>query len=148
MSRTLKQLSKGLSLFMIGGIGYVIIEYLWRGYSHITMFFAGGLSFLGIEMMDIRLGQRIGLVRKCLLGSGIITGIEFLFGCIFNLYYKMNIWDYSHLPFNLLGQISLLFSGLWCLLSCPVLLFGKLLRKRLWGERKSVLQLLRSRILP
>lgn len=148
MSRSLKRLSRGLSLFTIGGVGYVIIENIWRGYSHITMFFAGGLSFLCIEIMDVRLGKRIGMFPKCVLGSGIITAIEFIFGCIFNLHYKMDVWDYSHLPFNLLGQISLVFSALWCLLSYPVLLLGKLIRRGLFREKKGALRPARDRILP
>lgn len=134
MSKTVKQLSQGLSLFAIGGLGYVLIENIWRGYSHITMFFAGGLSFLCIEIMDVRLGKSVGTLPKCILGSTIITTIEFVFGCIFNLYYKMNVWDYSHLPFNLFGQISLVFSSLWCLLTLPVLQIGKAIRRGLFHE--------------
>ena len=33
-------------LFGIGGIAYVVIELLWRGYSHWSMFALGGLCFL------------------------------------------------------------------------------------------------------
>ena len=136
MSRGLKTISQGISLFTIGGIGYVIIENIWRGYSHITMFFAGGLSFLCIEIMDVRLGKSVNTFGKCILGSTIITTIEFVFGCVFNLYYKMNVWDYSHLPFNLFGQISLVFSSLWCLLTYPVLYLGKSIRRGLFKEGK------------
>lgn len=139
--KNMKLLSKGLSLFTIGGIGYVLIENLWRGYSHITMFFAGGLSFLCIEIMDIRLGKTVGTFPKCVLGSAIITTIEFIFGCVFNLYYKLNVWDYSHLPFNLFGQVSLIFSSLWCLLTYPVLGIGKVIRRGLFHEgRKKLAQ--------
>lgn len=129
----MKRVAQGLSLFTIGGIGYVIIENLWRGYSHITMFFAGGLSFLFIEIMDIRLGKRAGVFSKCILGSAIITVIEFIFGCVFNLYYKMNVWDYSHLPLNLFGQISFFISILWAFLTFPVLYIGRWIRKTFFG---------------
>ena len=134
MTAAIKRFSKGLSLFLVGGAGYILIENIWRGYSHITMFFAGGLSFLCIEIMDVRLGKTVGTFSKCILGSTIITAIEFIFGCIFNLYYKMNVWDYSHLPFNLFGQISLLFSVLWGLLTYPVLGIGKMVRRLLFRE--------------
>ena len=134
MPQSIKKFSRGLSLFTIGGLGYIVIENIWLGYSHITMFFAGGLSFLCIEIMDIRLGKSINTFSKCILGSSIITTIEFVFGCIFNLYYKMNVWDYSHLPFNLFGQISLVFSFLWCLLTLPVLWIGKGVRRILFRE--------------
>jgi len=140
MSKKLKRITQGLSLFTIGGIGYVCLENLWRGYSHITMFFAGGLSFLLIEIMDIRLGKKVGVFPKCILGSAIITVIEFLFGCVFNLHYKMNVWDYSHLPFNLFGQISAPISILWGFLTFPVLYLGRGIRKvffRPFGEKAS-----------
>ena len=32
--------------FLFGGVLYVLIEVLWRGYSHYSMFIAGGLGFL------------------------------------------------------------------------------------------------------
>ena len=31
---------------MIGGFSYVIIELIWRAYSHISMFFVGGICFV------------------------------------------------------------------------------------------------------
>lgn len=36
---------KPLVLFGIGGLIYVMIEVIWRGYSHWTMFLLGGLCF-------------------------------------------------------------------------------------------------------
>ena len=42
-------------LFCIGGAAYVGLELLWRGYSHISMFAAGGVCFLLIG----QLGQAI-----------------------------------------------------------------------------------------
>ena len=136
MSRILKTLFRGGILFVIGGLGYVLLENIWRGYSHITMFFAGGLSFLCIELMDMRLGKSVGTFGKCVLGSAAITSIELAFGCVFNLYYKMDIWDYSHLPFQFLGQISLLFSLLWGVLTYPVLKLGRGIRRILFREEK------------
>ncbi len=62
------------------------------------------------------------LIFKCLLGAGIITGVEFAFGCTVNLKFGMNVWDYSHVKGNVLGQICPFFSALWCVLSLPALL--------------------------
>ena len=33
-------------LFCAGGMGYLGLELLWRGWTHSTMFFAGGTCFL------------------------------------------------------------------------------------------------------
>ena len=43
----------------------------------------------------------------------------------------MNVWDYRTLPMNLLGQISLMYSSLWYMLSAPIMGVAKLLDSRL-----------------
>lgn len=50
------------------------------------------------------------------MGTVFITGVEFIFGCIFNISLGMNVWNYDNMLFNLLGQICLPFS----LLCVPV----------------------------
>lgn len=60
------------------------------------------------------------LIQKCLIGSIVITSIEFLSGCIVNVWLKMDIWDYSAMPINILGQICPIYSLLWALLSIPI----------------------------
>lgn len=57
---------------------------------------------------------------RCLLGSLMITGLEFLTGCLVNLKLHWKVWDYSNLKYNFLGQISLLYSVLWFFLTIPV----------------------------
>ena len=75
---------------------------------------AGGLCFLSFA--KIAGICRCRLWHKCILGSIAVTGIEFIFGIVFNLLLKKNVWDYSNEPFNLLGQVCLLFSLYWALL--------------------------------
>ena len=58
-----------------------------------------------------------GLLKIALLGSAVITSIELIFGIIFNVILKKNVWDYSKLPFNLGGQVCARYSVLWGLLS-------------------------------
>ena len=102
-------------IFSIGACGYGLLEILWRGYTHWSMLGAGGLSFLGLSAIQNRM-RSFGLVTKAIIGSGLITAIEFVFGVIFNIVLKKNVWDYSRLPFQLFGQICLpfmiIFSGL------------------------------------
>lgn len=64
--------------------------------------------------------QRLSLLKKCLLGSAIITAVEFLSGCVVNLWFKMDVWDYSKMPGNIKGQVCAAYSFLWLLLSAPV----------------------------
>ena len=63
------------------------------------------------------------LPYKCILGSLTVTVIEFIFGLIFNIILGKHVWDYSDKPFNILGQVCLLFSILWgllCIVAIPL----------------------------
>ena len=39
-------------LFSFGGIVYVLIEMLWRGYSHWSMFILGGICFVLLGLIN------------------------------------------------------------------------------------------------
>ena len=95
-------------LFFLGGAGYVGLELLWRGRSHISMFAAGGICFLLLGRLQ---RTRLSPAVRCILGAGIITGVELLTGLLVNRSYR--VWDYRHMPLNFLGQICLPFSLLW-----------------------------------
>ena len=86
------------------------LETLWRGWTHGSMFLAGGSSFLLLGMLH-RKGQRIPMSFQMLAGAGIITGVELLAGLLANGDYS--VWDYRHMPMNYRGQICLPFSLLW-----------------------------------
>lgn len=47
----------------------------------------------------------------------LITVIEFIIGIVFNIILKENVWDYSNMPLNIMGQICVPFSAIWFLLS-------------------------------
>ncbi|MDO4742989.1 MAG: hypothetical protein Q4B04_03000 [bacterium] len=119
-----------LVLFGIGSVGYGLIELLWRGYTHPSMLLAGGICFYTITIISNRLAN-LNVLYKCAVSSLIITTVELVFGCVFNLLLKCDVWDYSHIPFNLKGQICLLFSLLWGLLSLALFPICKLCRNKL-----------------
>ena len=110
--------------FLIGGGLYCLLEIVWRGQSHWTMFIIGGLCFLILYQINDKLKNKCPMLLRCLAGATMITIVEFISGCIFNLRLSWNIWDYSDTPFNLLGQICLQYCLLWFLLTLPVILFG------------------------
>ncbi len=63
---------------------------------------------------------------KCIISGGIITAVEFAFGCIFNLWLGLNVWDYSDVPYNVLGQICpKFFSAFGFAVGALALLLGK-----------------------
>ena len=121
---------KILCMFGLCGGLYVLLELLFRGRSHVSMFFAGGLSATCI-FVCCQYGrlQRACTLVKCIFGSAVITAVEFVTGAVVNLWLKLSVWDYSDLPFNVLGQICLPFSLIWCVLTLPILWFGTLLCK-------------------
>lgn len=111
-----------LFIFWLGGTVYQTLELLWRGRTHWSMFLAGGLCAVLLELLCNGVFFAFPLLFKCLLGAAIITAVEFCFGCVFNLRLGMGVWDYSAFPCHVLGQVCLYFSALWCVLSLPALL--------------------------
>ncbi len=123
MEEKLKLNSK---LFLIGATGYSVLEVAWRGFTHWTMAVTGGICFTAIYYLNEKYSQK-PLWKRCAMGASVITGIEFLVGCIVNLAFHWNVWNYSAMHFNILGQVCLLYSVLWFLLSIPLFwLSGKL----------------------
>ncbi len=107
-----KGLLKVILLFMIGAVGYGSIEMIWRGYTHWTMMIAGGLCFVMFSLVADKLKGKHLLLKAAVCAVG-VTVIEFIFGVVFNIVLKMNVWDYSHMPLNIFGQICPLFTLLW-----------------------------------
>lgn len=95
-------------LFVLGGGGYVLLELLWRGWSHVSMFFAGGSCFLILGRLD---RVRLPLPARWAAGAGAVTGVELVTGLLVNRDY--GVWDYRGLPLNFMGQICLPFTLLW-----------------------------------
>ena len=127
---------KYLVLLLIGGMIYVLIELLFRGRSHFTMFILGGVCFVSVGLINEVLPWDTPFQLQMLLGGSIITVLEFISGCIFNLYFGLGIWDYSDQPGNILGQICPLFSLLWVFLSCLAILLDDYLRYLIFNEEK------------
>ena len=98
-------LNKYLFLFDVGGLLYILIELIWRGRSHWTMFLLGGICFVFLGLINEVLPWQMPLWQQILIGAVGITTLEFLTGCIVNLALGWNVWDYSGMPGNLLGQI-------------------------------------------
>ena len=89
------------------------LELLWRGWTHSTMFFAGGTCFLLLGRL-----KDAPPVVKAVAGAGIITAVELAAGLLINRQYT--VWDYRDVPLNFRGQICLPYSLLWI----PVALAG------------------------
>lgn len=132
-------MKKIITLFVIMGLLYLDMEVAFRaincklvgvlpnikplslaGWTSLWMLIVGGLSGVALGLLN-----EINFIRKnfnvffqVLLGTVIVLLFELTSGIIFNLKLKLNIWDYSDLPYNFLGQISLLHAFFWFFL-CP-----------------------------
>lgn len=132
----LKYIIKNLILFSTYGILYVMIEILFRSYSHWSMFLLGGLCGIIIGSLNEWYPWEMPLWKQIMIGEFVVLSLEFLTGCIVNLWLGWNIWDYSSLPFNLLGQICLLFAILWMPLVLITIILDDYLRYLWFNEEK------------
>lgn len=146
MMKSLKKLSKlllkYLFLLIVGGTTYVGIELLWRGYSHWSMFFLGGLCFICCGLLNEILPWDMVLSKQMLIGAIIITTLEFITGCIVNLKLGWNVWDYSNLPLNICGQVCPIFFIAWYYVSGLAIILDDWLRYWIFHEEKPHYKLL------
>ena len=114
----IKNILRKIQLFIMCGFLYYLIEICYRGYSHISMFLLAGI--LGVFFIDTPnniWGYDVDYLLQtsistffCMVGEG-ITGI------IVNKYMKLNIWDYSSLPFTFFyEQCNLFYVFAWFLI--------------------------------
>ena len=127
---------KYYTLGTLGGTVYVFIELLWRGYSHWSMFLLGGICFIALGLINEVIPWEMPLTAQMFIGCVIITALEFITGCIVNLWLGWDVWDYSDLPYNLLGQISVVSSVGWYFLSAVGIVLDDWLRYIFFGEEK------------
>lgn len=137
-----KLLLKYLFLLIVGGTTYVGIELLWRGYSHWSMFFLGGLCFICCGLLNEILPWDMVLSKQMLIGAIIITTLEFITGCIVNLKLGWNVWDYSNLPLNICGQVCPIFFIAWYYVSGLAIILDDWLRYWIFHEEKPHYKLL------
>ena len=132
----IKKILKYAILLIIGGIAYCGIEMLWRGHTHWTMFIVGGICFIFCGSVNEIFDWEVPLWKQMLICTIGITMIELFSGIIINIILKFNVWDYSDLPFNILGQVSLVYSIAWFGLSLIAIVVDDWLRYWIFKEEK------------
>ena len=131
---TKNRIVKYLFLFLFGGTAYFYIEVMFRGFSHVSMMICGGLAFVLIGLLDENPNWNLSLLSQMVIGSIIITTLEFITGLIVNVWLKLNVWDYSMEPYNILGQVCLAYSNLWFLMSLLCIVLDDFVRSVVFGE--------------
>lgn len=133
---------KYLFLFITGGLLYNLLEMAFRGWSHWTMFILGGICFICLGLINEIIPWEMPLWKQVLVGAGIITTLEFATGCIVNLWLGWQVWDYSQMPGNVLGQVCPQFFVLWVPVSLAGIVLDDYLRHWVFGEEKPHYKLL------
>ncbi|MFQ9257311.1 MAG: putative ABC transporter permease [Gallintestinimicrobium sp.] len=132
----MKAILKAIILMAVGGMLYALFEIGFRGYTHWTMIIVGGICFYLIGLINEVIPWEMEIWKQCVIGSLVVTAVEFVSGCIINLWLGWGVWDYSDMPFNILGQVCLPFSALWVLLSALAIILDDYLRYWLYHEEK------------
>lgn len=135
----MKLIKKHLTLFLIGAGIYFELELHWRYFTghlpvHWSMPLLGAFLFVLIGGLNNWLPWEMPLLQQAGIGMCAVTAAEFIAGCILNLWLGLGIWDYSHLPFNLMGQICLPFMGAWFVLAVVAIVADDFLRWKLFDE--------------
>lgn len=101
-----------IAVFILGAGAYGTMEVLFRGYTHWTMLITGGACVLTMYYLQDWI-LSLPVVLGALAGALIITFYEFFVGVLVNLRLGWQVWDYSALPGNVLGQICPAFTAIW-----------------------------------
>lgn len=141
-SLSLVSFFKYLFLFLIGGFSYFYIEIIYRGFSHFSMIICGGLALIFCGLLNQATHFHMSLITQMILSSLVITSLEFITGYIVNIRLGWNVWDYSYMPYNFLGQICLAFSLIWLVLSIVCIFLDDLIRWQIFDEEKPKYRLL------
>ena len=105
---------------LFGGLVYMGIEILWRGHTHWSMGVLGGLCFVFIGLLD-EWFEHPPLLLQMVQGAAIVTMLELITGIIVNLHLGWDVWDYSDMPGNFMGQVCPQFAVAWFFLSAAAI---------------------------
>ena len=115
-------------LWSWGGTVYFLLEVVFktlRGEPEQiswTMLVLAVILTIPVERCGEQLPWEVPLWLQALSCALLVTAVELAAGVILNIWLGLGIWDYSHLPFILWGQICPQFSAVWwflCLLFIP-----------------------------
>lgn len=136
LSKYIFNIAKLLLLLEIGGSTYYTIEILYRGYSHESMFILGGLCLVLIGLLNEDFSYKMYFELQVLIGDIMVLLLEFFTGCIVNLWLGLNVWDYSDLPGNLLGQVCPQFAIMWIPIVAIAIILDDWTRWKFLNEEK------------
>ena len=128
-----------LTIWAALGAVYVALEILFRGRSHPAMLIVGGLCGVLVGAINQRPGfYRAPVIVQAMIGALIVLAVEFVSGCVLNLWLGLDIWEYSNQPGNVLGQICPVFGLLWFLIMPLAIWAEDTARWLIWAYERAV----------
>ena len=106
-------------LWFWGGTVYFLLEVAWKTATgepqriSWTMLVVAILLTIPVERCGEQLPWRVPLWLQALCCAVLVTVVELAAGLILNVWLGLGVWDYSHLPGNVLGQICPQFFAVW-----------------------------------
>ena len=116
-------------LWTWGGTVYYFLEVIWKLLREEperiswTMLVMAIILCVPVERCGAELPWSYPLWLQALACAALVTAVELVAGLILNVWLCLGVWDYSHLPGNLWGQICPQFAAVWwglCLMFIPV----------------------------
>ena len=132
----MKKVSQFLFYIAFGGILYYLVEWIYRGYSHWSMFILGGICFLFMYLQGSITEWEDPIWLQIIRCTVFIAASEFITGIIVNKWLEWEIWDYSDQPFQIFGQICLPFTIMFSALSFVGILLCGNISHWIYGEQK------------
>ena len=115
-------------LWSRGGTVYFLLEVAFKTITghperiSWTMLVVAILLTVPVERCGAQLPWSCPLWLQALCCAALVTAVELVSGLVLNLWLGLDIWDYTALPGNFLGQICPQYSAVWwvlCLVFIP-----------------------------
>ena len=109
-------------LWFFGGTLYFLLEVAYKTATGSperiswTMLVLAVVLCVPVERAGAELPWECPLWLQAAVCAVLVTVVEFCAGCALNLWFGLDIWDYSALPLHLYGQVCLAFSLAWWVL--------------------------------
>lgn len=119
MNNICKRILQLIFIYIFSGTVYVIIEFLYRGYSFLSMFFLAGFCGIFLFLLNNVFTYEMDFILQLIISSIVCTFFEYCTGMLINQ--DFTIWDYRGLVGTFGNdQVNIFFSLAWMLIA----LFG------------------------
>lgn len=109
-------------LWSWGGTVYFLLEVAFKTITghperiSWTMLVVAILLTIPVERAGEQLPWAVPLWLQALVCAALVTAVELAAGCVINLWLGWDVWDYTAMPGNILGQICPQYSAIWWVL--------------------------------